>query len=124
MKSQMRWRHYCDHCKKSTSTKPAMIKHESACTANPNRVCSMCARMGEVQLTMEQLTEAYLKGFKALREACNDCPACILATDRQYHKGLGWDHPANTERGEWEFKAACKEFWTNYSSRDEGERYF
>ena len=128
MKSMMRWRHYCDYCKKSTGTKPAMVKHEKGCTLNPERVCSMCTRMGEVQLTIEQLTEAYLKGFKTLREACHDCPACILATDRQFHHGrdfddcLGWDHPANTERGEWEFKAACKQFWVDYSERSDNYR--
>ena len=121
MKSQMRWRHYCDHCKKSTGTKPAMVKHEAACTANPERVCTMCSRMGEVQLSMTALQEALSKGFNALREACNNCPACILATDRQFHKdlawdeGYGWDHPANSERGNWDFKTACTEFWVNYN---------
>jgi hypothetical protein len=88
--------------------------------------------MGEVQLTMTELQAAYARGFNALREACHNCPACILATDRQFHKdrqwdeGYGWDHPANTERGDWEFKAACKDFWSEFSEREtyEGEGCF
>jgi hypothetical protein len=117
MKSVMRWRHYCDHCKKSTGTKPAMVKHEKGCTLNPARTCNMCLLQGEVQLPMQELQLAYGKGFNTLREACHHCPACILATQRQFwidrapDEGFGWDHPANTEQGEWDFKNAVKEFW-------------
>lgn len=125
----MRMHHYCDHCKKSTGTKPAMVKHEKACTANPERVCSMCKRLGEVQLSIPDLQAAYTKGFNALREACHDCPACILATERQFwtgrdgDDGFGWDHPANTERGSWDFKTACKEFWVNYNESHRDNNY-
>jgi hypothetical protein len=75
---------------------------------------------GEIQLPMAELQAALSRGFKALQAACHDCPACILATERQFwfgrawDEGRGWDHPANTERGEWNFKDACKEFWKSY----------
>jgi hypothetical protein len=111
-------RHYCDHCKKSTGTKPAMVKHEKACTANPDRVCSMRDRLGEAQLTMTELQEAFFsKGFKALQEAAHHCPACILAAQRQFYKS----HPDITwitddrDQGYWTFKEACKEFWKSYN---------
>ena len=35
-------RYYCDFCKKSGCSKFHLQKHESSCTANPNRVCRMC----------------------------------------------------------------------------------
>jgi hypothetical protein len=91
----------------------------------------MCQIAGEAQLSMEDLQTAYGKGFKALRDAANDCPACILATLRQFwngrapDEGHGWDHPANTERGEWDFKTACEEFWKPYNEeRRSGNQYF
>jgi hypothetical protein len=119
----MRMRHYCDHCKKSTGTKPAMVKHESRCTANPDRVCGLCKVMDEVQLPMAELLEAHSKGFDALIKASHGCPACILAAERQFNPErdpdlyYGWDHPTNTERGEWNFKAAMKEFWVTHKER-------
>jgi len=49
MKSVQRWIHYCDHCKKSTRTKPSMERHEAACTMNPDRVCKSCARLAYLE---------------------------------------------------------------------------
>lgn len=120
MKSQLRMRHYCDHCKKSTGTRPAMIKHEKACTANPDRACSMCDRLGEVQLSMPELQQAFDKGFAALQEAAHDCPACILATQRQYFNSMDRDDDisfdSQRQQGSWNFKEACKEFWKSYNA--------
>lgn len=122
MRSVMRMRHYCDHCTKSMGTKPAMAKHERGCTLNPDRVCRVCELQGEVQLSMPELQSAFDNGFKALREACHDCPVCILAADRQYHHDLGpddgpgWDSPRNTERDGWNFTTAMKEFWVRHNA--------
>ena len=130
MKSKMRWRHYCDHCSKSMGTKPAMVKHEARCTMNPGRVCSMCDLSGEVQAPISELMTAYGKGFNALREACNNCPACTLATIRQFDAARdpddfdGWDHPRNTERGDWDFKADCKSFWESWNKDQAEHQYF
>ena len=35
-------RYYRDFCKKSGGSAYHMRRHESACTANPNRQCGMC----------------------------------------------------------------------------------
>jgi hypothetical protein len=126
MRSVMRMRHYCDHCKKSTGTKPAMVKHEKGCTANPVRVCGICNLMGEVQKPIEELLIVSEKGFKALSEACHGCPCCILASDRQgkpesYPRF--WEHPSVTERGDWDFKTAMKQFWIDYNEEHRDPRY-
>lgn len=91
--------HYCDHCRARKFTRPAMIKHETGCTANPNRVCQMCIMAGLAQKPIAELI-ATLEGStwgiqgggyehpiqkeKELREAAGNCPACILATLRQH----------------------------------------
>lgn len=124
MRSVMRMRHYCDFCTKQTGTKQSMLKHEARCTANPNRKCGMCEMLGEVQKPISELIEAYETGFNALRKAANECPACILAAQRQFWKGraqdegFGWDHPANTEQNGWNFKDACKEFWEHINTEN------
>ena len=129
MRSALRMRHYCDHCTKSLGTKPSMIKHESACTLNPSRVCNMCRIAGFEQQPVAVLLEAYGQGFLRLRGVAMDCPACVLATERQFwvgrgpDEGFGWDHPANTERNSWEFKEACKAFWAEYGGRNDDNYY-
>lgn len=122
MRSALRWRHYCDYCKKSTGTKPSMIKHEAGCTANPNRVCGMCDVIGEVQVPIAELMQAYVAGFKELANAANNCPACMLAAQRQF-----WSNPENMsayndqrfmnrdEGGDWDFREAVKEFWRDHN---------
>lgn len=40
-------RYYCDHCKKSGCSSYHMKRHESSCTANPNRTCMFCKLMVE-----------------------------------------------------------------------------
>ena len=96
MRTKLVKRHYCDHCGKGTFQIPAMKKHESGCTKNPNRVCRMCEIAGNVQVPIAGLI-ASQKGAtfrtqldvdveskeKDLRELCHSCPACILATIRQ-----------------------------------------
>jgi len=44
MKTARRLRYYCDHCGKTGGSRYYMERHESGCTANPNRVCCWCAR--------------------------------------------------------------------------------
>lgn len=127
MKSVMRMRHYCDFCKKSGGSKPAMAKHEGSCTANPARVCRMCAFGGLEQRSMDVLQAAYAKGFKALAEEAEHCPACILAAQRQFWGNVApdyWkvDDPRDSDRFEWDFKTASKEFLAEHAP-DRGEYY-
>lgn len=100
MKMKMRPRYYCEHCKKSGGSAHHMRRHEVGCTANPNRVCGMCA-VDRDQFDGEHeqaLTEALIAAAEAdwqtgletgdpyheqkpvkLREVSHDCPACMLA---------------------------------------------
>lgn len=118
MKRKKVWRYYCGHCKKSGGHAGYMRKHEKGCTNNPNRVCGMCARAGNVQHTTKELidsiskehvkygTELSEEGLLLLREKVGGCPACVLAAFRQ---GDFW--PV----GEWNFKTARDAFWDKHN---------
>lgn len=125
MKSVLRMRHYCDFCKKSTGSKPSMLKHEGSCTANPARVCRMCSFGQLIQQPMDALVREYVeKGWKALHALAEGCPACIFAAVRQTPHG-GENEPEKSweeinarleleNSGGWEFKAACKQFLADH----------
>src|SRR4030043_432696 len=99
MKRKQVWRYYCDFCKKKTLSAGAMTIHEKHCTMNPNRDCRMCNYNGNsgsrpmnelLTLLPHDLNyekEAYEDRINAslpeLREATNNCPACIMAALRQ-----------------------------------------
>lgn len=102
-------RYYCDFCKKSGGSAGHIVKHEKACTNNPNRVCGICAIAGYpldmVQQPLadlmallpdqdsrevdsmgeyfEWLLQATNDALPKLREATSGCPACMLAALRQ-----------------------------------------
>lgn len=97
-------RYYCDFCSTAKFHRPAMLKHERGCTANPSRVCGMCDMAEQVNELPALLAifdgykeefdfpseEAHLAHkadfdarFAKLREAARGCPACILAVLRQ-----------------------------------------
>jgi len=88
--------HYCDHCNKRGFQIPAMQKHEKSCTANPDRVCGMCEWMYENDDAIphgKSVAELLViagsgnsEGLKKVREATNNCPACILAVSRMARK--------------------------------------
>jgi len=118
MKTRIVKRHYCDHCRRGGFQIPAMAKHESACTANPARVCRMCLMDGDiVQAPMPDLLVAatgldFCNPTKEqedhLRETANNCPACILAALRQSGHGMNFD-----------FKAESKQWMSDHPNRDE-----
>ena len=67
-----------------------MARHERSCTANPNRVCGFHEAMRISTPEMAVLIAAFTgsgedweAGVKALREAADGCPACMLAAIRQ-----------------------------------------
>lgn len=101
-------RYYCDFCKKSGCSKSHLQHHEERCTLNPNRTCGVCKMLKEIQPPLETLvavlpspqgqelhdekydydyfpesfTTSCNEALKGLRDAANDCPACILAAIR------------------------------------------
>ncbi len=80
MRRKRVWRYYCDHCKKSGCSKPAMEKHERHCIRNDNRECRMCAALnGGTNQPMSELVAAANESMKKLREVSDDCPICMLA---------------------------------------------
>lgn len=128
MRTAMRPRYYCDHCNKGSGSPSAMKRHESGCTLNPERVCRMCAITFEdggekpAPPRDELVRVMDVDGFKAMCEAANGCPACILAALRTKNRmddmiGPFVDGPEDG-REAWSYSAAKKEFWSNFNDRD------
>ena len=92
MKTRMRPRYYCDHCGKGSGSPSAMRRHESSCTLNPARVCRMCTLIGDgsgflgvgkAAFLVPEIAADWRARMKALRDAVENCPCCILAVLRQ-----------------------------------------
>lgn len=75
------WRYHCDYCGKGGCSGGHIRRHEAACCRNPNRVCGMCALSGVGGATVPALLAAFgpTGDLKALRDAAEGCPACMLA---------------------------------------------
>ena len=131
MKEKQVTQYKCDFCGKKKYAKGAMTLHETYCTMNPNRRCRMCMKIGEMTdavkindippLTGPQMVsmlpngkefrvpyDAILAKLPALRDATNNCPACILAAFRQ--AGL---HPC--EENGFDYSDEIKKFWDDYN---------
>lgn len=126
MRKVQRWRYYCDHCKKSGGHAGHMVRHERGCTANPNRQCGVCDRIGINAAPLTELLTLVREigkpehneftdhdwvsidadAFKKLREAADGCPCCILAALRQTHASVGNDI--------FDFKKEIKDVWKEY----------
>lgn len=122
MRVALRNRYYCDHCRKSTGTSSSMVKHEKACTMNPDRECGVCSCSGGVTSPFLERARVFLEGgkdggWKALSDFVNECPACLLSTDRLCRdrqdllpedlRGL----PAPYCPADWDFRAALEKWW-------------
>jgi len=128
----MRPRYYCDFCDKRGGSAWHILRHESACTKNPQRECRMCRVLfaqeqpsieilkailpnpddfrhvenwGTVFVGIEKPLEAI---FPVLREAAGNCPACIMAALRQ--KGI--PVPCSPLR----FTDECREAWNDFNA--------
>lgn len=135
MRKVKRWRYFCDHCKKSGGSASHMTKHERGCTANPNRVCGVCARIGLNAAPLAELITLVKTigkpeyseytdyswwsldkaAFTALEEKADNCPCCILAALRQ---GNG----QQTHDVDFDFKQAIKDVWKDYNDDEYQER--
>jgi hypothetical protein len=131
MRTAMRPRYYCDFCKKASGSPSFMRRHESGCTNNPNRTCRMCALLAEAGGPDPAPPRADLikvmdtSGFNAMREAANDCPACILSVLRTYNFEGDAGTPGGVRgpedgRESWSYQAAKTAWWSDYneSQRD------
>jgi hypothetical protein len=99
-----------------------MRRHELGCTLNPRRVCGMCKMVadevdpapprGELVRVMDE------QGFKAMCEAANNCPACILAALRTKNIKDPGEGPcvAGPEDGResWSYTQAKAAWWESF----------
>lgn len=126
MRTAMRPRYYCDYCNKGNGSASHMKKHERGCTANPQRECGLCRTLAdaggpEPAPPRDQLLRILNdNNFAAMREAANDCPACILSVLRTL-----WTTAENGEsvligsgdgRETWEFRPAKEAWWADFNS--------
>jgi len=141
MRRKRVYRYYCEHCKKSNCSLPAMRKHERRCTMNPERECGMCMAAENYQISVRKLTsllpnpndyliktewgdefhanfdKALKPALEALRSKADNCPACILAAIRQ----AGIPGPAVRD---FNFTAECKTFWNDINPSDHTGEYY
>jgi len=123
-------RYYCEFCKKSGCSGGHMKKHEERCTMNPNRVCGMCKMLDMEQPSMELMISLLPKqsdvlkdmgdweyyagavlnaALPKLREAANNCPACIMAAIRQ--SGF----PVHV-MSDFNFTEECRSAWADFNN--------
>jgi hypothetical protein len=104
-----------------------MRRHERGCTANPQRVCGMCAKLADEggpdpAPPRDELVQIIDRdGFKAMCDAANNCPACILAALRTKNfKGDAKTPPGvlgpEDGRESWCYKRAKTDWWAEWSS--------
>jgi hypothetical protein len=109
------WRFYCEFCKKSGCSGGHIKDHEESCTNNPNRVCGFHGHPdwadGPQRPIAELIVaarsgETWADGMKALRDAADNCPACILAALKQ--SGV-WKDCMDEYAEEWEERGGWQE---------------
>ena len=108
-----------------------MERHERGCTNNPNRICTMHQYVDGVQKPLAELSAILLANGpekeKQLRDAADNCPACILATLRQTRGPIIYDdqYPdeIRTDVGfAFDFKKELERFWQEANDgRDRAE---
>ena len=122
--------YYCDFCKKKGLAKHHMIKHETHCTANPDRKCRVCCVLGNNViskdgvkdflrenlpiLNSEAIFEAgkFVNGVKflsKLRVKVDGCPACMLSVLRINEIDISFD-----------YKEECSAFWDEENLKNDG----
>lgn len=147
MKTKKVNRYYCEYCKKSGCVARWIKKHEERCTLNPNRYCGYCHLRDLPQPDLKELLailpdptdyktwDDYTgepQGFNAclgtavgeampkLRNAAENCPACIMAALRQKEIPV----PIATD---FDFKKECQEIWDEFNAArtaEDDERFY
>lgn len=120
------YRYYCEFCKKAGCSGGHIRKHEKGCTANPGRVCGLCAHVKADQAPLADLASAFDKsqkdfGLTRARELSHNCPACILSAIRS-SKANEWflDFAGQEEAPslEFDFPAEMKRFWQSVNEAE------
>lgn len=128
MRTVLRNRYYCDHCKKAGGSAGHMRTHEQHCTSNPERKCRMCALADRETLSIDENHKLVLeKGFAIASKEM--CPACLLAAIRQRdcepkEATSDWHQTDNWKAWcEWQYKDASKAFVAEHSRHQDRDYY-
>lgn len=133
MRKVLKWRYYCEFCKKSGMAASHIKRHEVSCTGNPDRFCRFCVLAGIQQKPLLDLIEVFKRdGVDALRTAAENCPACMLTAIR--HSGVnGFSEDDEDGRGgplsdkfhpdDFNFKQEKEAFWRRYNDARIKEEY-
>jgi hypothetical protein len=115
------WRYKCDYCKKSNCSASSIKKHERGCTANPERVCGMCAAVGNeqasslkipiLQISIEINDRSPDAILAWMRTLTGNCPACILSAIRQSKSTAYFENI-------FDFKEECELFWQEHPRKE------
>lgn len=114
MRTKSVLRHYCDFCNKGGFKKMDMFRHESICIRNPDRKCGLCEDYRLETKPIPVLIAAIETSIAALSEACEGCPACMLAAivqsrDPQASKSENWvDFDYKTQLNEFHQEARSR----------------
>ena len=123
------WRYRCGFCKRSNCCGAAIATHERGCTANPERVCRMCAHADYQQKPIATLVgvlrahvedEDWPKALGELRQSAHGCPACILAAIRQSGLQMTAEDPPwpGELRFDFNFKDEVDSFWKRVNEEE------
>jgi len=135
MKEKLVKQYKCDYCGKKQLRKHTMVIHETYCTLNPNRSCRMCLILTGVdtppkisfklpvpdyQNISDFGTNLTNKGVLdnaliQLREATDNCPACILSAIRKTG--------SHTSEYGFDFKEECNRFFRENQKEVPDEDY-
>lgn len=123
----------CDHCKrKQLRQRAAMVRHETRCIYNENRVCGFCefTKRNGGDLPHRRLLKTLVAvlweyDFDRLKKEAGGCPGCILAAivqQRVEAEKIGAreeiEHIGNDR---FDFAAEKNKFFQDYNSeQDEG----
>ena len=119
MKKKKVWRYWCDFCGKGGCRASAMSQHEKHCTMNPQRECRICKYTKQIQKPLDELVAAYSRGgIDELRDAANNCPACMLAAVRKIQGTNPYecDEDGNSPWIGWSYKRENESFWSEVNS--------
>lgn len=79
-------RYYCDYCSTSKGTRRAMARHESRCTANPNRECGLCDYVERETGESQRCTLDELRSFIYMEFTTPE----MLSDESVWQSGLGF----------------------------------